>query len=199
VFIAPEGVKGVSLLMLQGKDEPDSQFLYLPSGGEPKRILQGAKKNYFMGTDFAFEDLSGQNYDDFKCERQPDQEIDGKKVFVIEVTPANEKVASESGYKSRRIYILQDIYQPLKIEFFDRRGNFFKEETFDTFKNIQGEVYRPEHVTMKKGKAKPDGTLDTESRTEIKILKGGYTEEAVPTELFLKRNLPSVLSRISTQ
>lgn len=183
VFKEPEGVKGVALLMWEEKGEADSQWLFLPSGGDLKRILAGAKRNYFMGTDFAFEDLSAQKYDDFNCERKPDQEINGKKVFVIDVSPNNPKAAEESGYKSRTVYILQDIYQPVKVDFYDRRGNLFKVETFDSFKNISGDAYRPEHVTMT--------NLKQGSSTEITIVKSGFDEKDVPEEMFTKRYITS--------
>lgn len=69
VFLAPSGVKGVSLLTWQHKDSADDQWLYLPAYGKKmKRIAKGGRKNYFMGTDYTFEDLVSEARDKFSYE-----------------------------------------------------------------------------------------------------------------------------------
>src|SRR5437870_11604485 len=56
-FVAPRDVENTGLLTWEAKDGNDDQWLYLPATKKPKRIAASGKKNRFMGSDFAFEDL----------------------------------------------------------------------------------------------------------------------------------------------
>ena len=83
VFHDPSGVRGVALLTWQNKEKDDDQFMYLPSMGKKmKRIAKGGKRNYFMGTDFTFEDLVTESRDKFTYKRLPDETKDGAEYFL---------------------------------------------------------------------------------------------------------------------
>src|SRR6185295_9872809 len=56
-FLAPRDVENTALLTWEAKDGNDDQWLYLPAVKKPKRIAASGKKNRFMGTDYAYEDL----------------------------------------------------------------------------------------------------------------------------------------------
>src|SRR5262245_2060702 len=56
-FLAPRDVENTGLLTWEAKDGNDDQWIYLPAVKRPKRIAASGKKNRFMGTDFAYEDL----------------------------------------------------------------------------------------------------------------------------------------------
>ncbi|MCK5096906.1 MAG: outer membrane lipoprotein-sorting protein, partial [Desulfobacteraceae bacterium] len=60
----PANIRGVGLLTWeQGKDKEDDQWLYMSAARSTKRIAGGSKKNQFMGTDMAFEDMRPENTD----------------------------------------------------------------------------------------------------------------------------------------
>src|SRR5574341_1158535 len=63
IFLAPADVRGTGLLTWEQKAREDDQWLYLPASGKERRIAASGKKNKFMGTDFAYEDLRPENLD----------------------------------------------------------------------------------------------------------------------------------------
>ncbi len=184
VFRAPAGVKGVALLTWQNKGKSDDQWLYLPAMGKKmKRIAKGGRKNYFMGTDYTFEDLISASRDDFDYELQDEQSVDGKPNYVIKVTPKDKKIAKKSGYKHRLMFVQKDIMFITRIDYFNKRGKFIKRQTLSELENVGGEVWRANLASMKNDKEA--------HTTEIKLIKRSLDEKAVPKKNFKKRFITS--------
>lgn len=184
VFRAPAGVKGVALLTWQNKGKSDDQWLYLPAMGKKmKRIAKGGRKNYFMGTDYTFEDLISASRDDFNYELQDDQDLDGKPNYVIKVTPKDKKIAKKSGYKHRLMFVQKDIMFITRIDYFNKRGKFIKRQLLSELENVGGEVWRANLASMKNEKEAHS--------TEIRLIKRSLDEKAVPGKNFKKRFITS--------
>jgi hypothetical protein len=60
VFEWPADVKGTKLLTWTHKKGDDDRWLYLPAVKRIKRISSSNKAGSFMGSEFAYEDLGGQ-------------------------------------------------------------------------------------------------------------------------------------------
>ena len=60
VFDEPRDVKGTAMLTYSHILEPDEQWMFLPALKRVKRISSVNKSGPFMGSEFAFEDFSGQ-------------------------------------------------------------------------------------------------------------------------------------------
>ena len=60
VFNSPRDVKGTATLTFTHKVGSDDQWLYLPSIKRVKRISSNNKSGPFVGSEFAYEDLSSQ-------------------------------------------------------------------------------------------------------------------------------------------
>ena len=76
----------------QQQSREDDQWLYMPALGEKlKRIAGGGKKNYFMGTDFSYEDLRNEKLDDHTYHLIKEETLEGKNCYLIEALPANEE------------------------------------------------------------------------------------------------------------
>ena len=58
IFDSPRDVKGTAFLSFTHATEPDDQWLYLPALKRVKRISSASKSGPFMGSEFAYEDLS---------------------------------------------------------------------------------------------------------------------------------------------
>ena len=58
VFLSPADVKGTGLLTYERLDREDDQWLYLPALRRIKRIASKNKSGSFMGSEFAYEDIS---------------------------------------------------------------------------------------------------------------------------------------------
>ena len=60
IFERPRDVKGTALLNFTHKTGTDDQWLFLPALKRVKRISSANKSGSFMGSEFAFEDITSQ-------------------------------------------------------------------------------------------------------------------------------------------
>ena len=65
VFNSPKDVKGTSTLTFTHKIGADDQWLFLPSIQRVKRISSSNKSGPFVGSEFAYEDLSSQEVEKY--------------------------------------------------------------------------------------------------------------------------------------
>ena len=65
LFHEPRDVRGTAMLTFSHGLEPDDQWLYLPAIKRVKRISSRNQSGPFMGSEFAFEDLSSQELDKY--------------------------------------------------------------------------------------------------------------------------------------
>lgn len=185
VFLSPADIKGTALLTWQHKDGDDDQWLYFPARGKMQRIAKGGKKNYFMGTDFTYEDMQSEELDDYTYTILRDEAIDGSSCYVIESVPANEKKQRESGYSKRIIWITKDHYTASKVEFYDRRDKLIKTQINREWVNVTGPIWRPQKMLMENHKARHktkvsvikrelNQKIDDQTFTQRFILKGRH-------------------------
>ncbi|MCH2038490.1 MAG: outer membrane lipoprotein-sorting protein, partial [Rickettsiales bacterium] len=65
IFDNPRDVKGTAFLTFSNILTPDDQWLYLPSLKRVKRISSKNKSGSFVGSEFAYEDISSQEVEKF--------------------------------------------------------------------------------------------------------------------------------------
>ncbi len=75
VFDRPPDVKGTALLSYSHKTGPDDQWLYLPALKRVKRIASKNKSGPFMGSEFAYEDLSSQEIEKYTYKYIQDDQL----------------------------------------------------------------------------------------------------------------------------
>lgn len=190
-FLSPGDVKGTALLTWEQKGRENDQWLYLPAQKKMQRIAKGSKKNYFMGTDFTYEDMEPEDIENFNYTilrtekfKHDEKEYD---CYVIEAVPANDEKKRESGYSKRIMWIETKLLITLKAEFYDRRDRLQKTQTSHEFTNIAGTVWRPKKTLMnhheKSHKTltgvtarKINEAIDDAVFTERFILSGKHTE-----------------------
>lgn len=141
-FLSPRNIRGTALLTWQHKDQEDDQWLYMPARGKLQRIAKGGKRNYFMGTDFTYEDLRGEDLNAHIYNRLENTTYNDQKCFVVEALPATKEENRESGYSKRILWIRQDIFSTLKVEFYDKRGKLLKIQYSSGLENTEGEIWR---------------------------------------------------------
>ncbi|GAA6137102.1 outer membrane lipoprotein-sorting protein [Arenicella sp. 4NH20-0111] len=144
VFDKPLDVKGTSFLSFSHIDTPDDQWLFLPALKRVKRISSRNKSGPFMGSEFAFEDLSSFEVDKYSYTYLNDETIDGMELYVIEQIPNDEF----SGYTKRVAWLDKVHYRPFKIDFYDRKGSLLKTLTFSRYQQYLGKFWRAEESTM---------------------------------------------------
>ena len=64
-FEYPADIRGTGLLMISYSDpkKDDDRWLYLPALKKVRRIAGESKNEYFMGTDFTYDDMGGRGID----------------------------------------------------------------------------------------------------------------------------------------
>ena len=139
LFFTPPDVEGTALLSHSKILDSDDQWLYLPELARVKRISSSNKSGPFVGSEFAFEDLTAAELGKYSYEWLEEITLDGLKVDKIKQIPLYKR----SGYTYLIAYIDKDINQFRKVEFFNRGGAHFKTLTISEFKNYGGTIYRP--------------------------------------------------------
>ena len=144
IFDTPRDVKGTAFLSFTHTLEPDEQWLYLPALKRVKRISSSNKSGPFMGSEFAYEDISSQEVAKYKYKFIKDEKYNGRDVFVLEQYPQYKK----SGYTRQVAWIDKEMYQPLKIEFYDRKRSLLKTLTQHDYKKYLNKYWRPARLEM---------------------------------------------------
>jgi outer membrane lipoprotein-sorting protein len=147
-FNEPATIKGAGLLSWKESGE-ENQWLYVPELKKLQRIASGSRKNYFMGTDFTYADLEGENLDKNKytCTGEVSCQKDKSKCYVIEAKPINEAEARNIGYSKRMLLVDKKDLINLKIVFYDLRGKKLKTADYANWTQI-GKLWRPNLAIM---------------------------------------------------
>ncbi len=133
-FKAPADVKNTSFLNYSYDDDrDDDQWLYLPALKKVKRISGGSKDDYFMGSDFTYEDMEKRSPNKDTHKLLKSETLNAEQCYVIESTPKE-----EGQYSKRVAWVIKDKWIPLKIEFYDEDEDLLKVLTIPEFKQING-------------------------------------------------------------
>ncbi|TQV79964.1 outer membrane lipoprotein-sorting protein [Denitrobaculum tricleocarpae] len=123
-FFSPPDVEGTALLSHARILDPDDQWLYLPGLRRVKRISSSNKSGPFVGSEFAFEDLTANELGKYAYRylETVQDAATGLELDVVECKPLYER----SGYSKLHCYVDAEIHQSRRVEFFDRGGRLFK-------------------------------------------------------------------------
>jgi len=144
VFDSPKDVAGTATLTYTHKTSPDDQWLYLPALKRVKRISSDNKSGPFMGSEFAFEDLSSQEVEKYTYKFIKEETINGVSALVVERDPEDAK----SGYTRQVVWYNKDNYRLEKIDFYDRRNSLLKTLTYSKYKVFHDKHWRAGEMTM---------------------------------------------------
>ncbi len=134
-FTAPADVKNTSFMNWSyDSDKPDDQWIYLPALKKVKRISSDSKSDYFMGSDFTYDDLGDRKVDDDTHKLLREETIDGVDYYVVESIPKDE----DYMYSKTVTWIRKDNFIGLKKEFYDEDGELLKILKIKKFEEISG-------------------------------------------------------------
>ena len=177
-FLAPRDIENTGLLTWERAGGDDDQWLYLPSLGKVKRIAASGKKNRFMGSEFAYEDLRPENLSAHRYTLTGSETLDGHDCFVIEAVPATPQQAADSGYSKRRLWVRKDITLTVKQEYFDKKGRLEKVGIPRQLVNVRGSMWRPNEAEMRDAQTGNRTVVTVESRRLDQGLKESFFTEA---------------------
>ena len=116
-FEAPDDMRQTGFLMVLNQDRSNDQFVWTPSSGRVRRVqLHGVG---VMGTDYTFDDIAWKSVEDADYQRLADEELDGRSVYVVEVTM---KPFVDSQYSTMRAWIEKEHFIPLRGLYRDEHG-----------------------------------------------------------------------------
>lgn len=144
VFDSPRDIKGTAFLSYTHSLTPDDQWLYLPALKRVKRIASANKSGPFVGSEFAFEDLSSQEVEKYTYKWLRDETLDDREAFVIEAYPVYEN----SGYTRQIVWIDKERYQAFQIEYYDRKNAPLKTLVASDWQQYLGKYWRPGRMNM---------------------------------------------------
>lgn len=143
-FTWPADVDGTRLLTWAHKSGDDDQWMYLPVVKRVKRISSSNKTGSFMGSEFSFEDVGGEQLEEFTYKFIEEATLDGRKTWVVERYPNSVR----SGYSKQVVWFDQEYFNPIKIEYYDKKSELLKVSTYDGYKKYEN-WWRPTQITMK--------------------------------------------------
>ena len=144
VFNKPRDVKGTAFLSFSHPVGADDQWLYLPALKRVKRISSRNKSGPFMGSEFAFEDLSSFEVEKFTYKYLGEETVHNEPSHKIEQYPVDEN----SGYTKRIVWLDKSELRIQKIDFYDRKDSLLKTLTFEGYKLYLGKHWRPDRQVM---------------------------------------------------
>ena len=144
VFDNPRDIKGTALLSYTHALKPDDQWLYLPALKRIKRISSSNKSGPFVGSEYAYEDLTSQEVEKYSYKWLRDEAREGSDCFVVERYPEYK----HSGYTRQVVWLDKTMYQPHRIEFYDRKNAKLKTLDFLNYQQYLGQYYRPDRMQM---------------------------------------------------
>lgn len=179
-FTAPADVKNTSFMSWsydkEGKN--DDQWIYLPALKKVKRISSSGSSDYFMGSDFTYDDLGDRHPSEDTHTLLRQETLNGEQCYVVE------SISKDKNYMySRTIsWVIVDKLIGLKKEFYDEDGDLLKTLTVKEIDKIDGfwmvllsEMHnvQKDHTTiMKMGDLKLDSGVQDRIFTERIMTRG---------------------------
>ena len=167
VFDHPADVKGTALLTFSHKTGNDDQWLYLPALKRVKRISSNNKSGPFMGSEFAYEDISSQEVEKYTYKYIHEEDHDGQAAWVIERYP----VDKNSGYTRQIVWLDKEHFRVLKVEYYDRKNALLKTLLSSGYQQYLDQYWRPDEMFMQNHQTGKSTTLqwdDYRFRTGLK-------------------------------
>ncbi len=134
-FVSPADVKNTSFMnWTYDSDKPDDQWIYLPTLKKVKRISSESKSDYFMGSDFTYDDLGDRKLDADVHKLLKTEKVNGIDCYVVESVSKDE----DYMYSKTKTWIRKDNFVGVKKEFYDEDGDLLKILTIKKVQKIKG-------------------------------------------------------------
>ena len=144
VFDEPRDVKGTALLIHGHRESADDQWLYLPALKRVKRISSSNQSGSFMGSEFAYEDLTAQAVEKFTYRYLRDEAYGDLTCTVTERFPVDKK----SGYSRQVVWRDKDELRVWKVAYYDRKNSHLKTLTLGNYAQYLDRYWRAGEMTM---------------------------------------------------
>jgi hypothetical protein len=120
VFEKPADVSGTAFLSWEYDDptREDDKWLYMPAMKKVRRISGASKNEYFMGSDFTYDDMGDRNVEEDTHTLLGEENVDGHACWKIESIP----VDPEDMYTRKLLWVCKAADMVIKAEYYDKDG-----------------------------------------------------------------------------
>ena len=135
-FVAPADVKNTSFMTWTygNTAKTDDMWIYLPALKKVKRISSESKSNYFMGSDFTYDDMGNRLPKDDTQKIIGEEKINGEDCYIVESKPKG----LDYFYSKTISWIVKGEWIGMKKEFYDEDGELLKTLTINSYKKVNG-------------------------------------------------------------
>ncbi len=159
VFNHPRDIKGTAFLSFTKILDPDDQWLYLPALKRVKRISSANKSGPFVGSEFAYEDLTSFEVAKYSYKWLRDEPCGEMECYVVERVPQYER----SGYSKQVSWVDKEEYRIVKVDFYDRKDSLLKTLQSSGWKQYLDQYWRPHRMHMVNHQNGKETVLEFES------------------------------------
>lgn len=140
-YLSPAREAGTKMLKLE-----DQLWLYSPSTDRTIQISGHMLRQSVMGSDLSYEDMMEDRKlaDVYNATVTGEEVIDGRKVWILDLKAKTENVT----YYSRKTWIDQERYVPLREELYAKSGQLLKRTDLSDVRQVQGRWF-PMKVVFK--------------------------------------------------
>ncbi len=145
-FRYPNDVKGTGFLTVDYDDinKDDDKWLYLPAMKKTRRISgKSSKTDYFMGSDFTYDDVGKRNVDEDTHTLLREEKVDGIDCWVVESVPKK----GDEIYSKKIEWIRKDCLIAAKVEYYDKLGKLHRSLKVEKVTQVDG-FWAIEKMTM---------------------------------------------------
>jgi hypothetical protein len=166
-FTKPNDIQGTGLLVWKHTKAESERFLYLPALGRVRRIAGGEAQESFVGSDFSYEDIGGQDIEAYSYEllgsdlSAPGPDGAPYKYFKLQAKARDPR----APFPTTISFVAKDSLIVMHAEFLDRAGQRRKTLDVGKLSRIQG-IWTALEVTM--------ATDRDRTRTELNIDSAQY-------------------------
>lgn len=180
----PNNIKDTAFLTYDyaSNEVDDDQWLYLPAMRRVRRISAADRGDYFLGTDFTYEDIRLEtriSEQDYTHTLLGVEVMANKEYYIVESTPVSPDIAAELGYGKLQSLIDKSNWMITQSQYWDVKGNLLKTIQFSDIRQIQS-IWTAHIIKVVNHK--------TEHKTKFTFSDVDYLTE-VPDETFTTQTL----------
>lgn len=156
-YLTPRNVKDTGFLTYDypSAEVDDDQWLYLPALRKSRRISASDRGDYFLGTDFSYDDIKKEGkieINDYLFTTLRQEVINGKETLVVEGIPVDKATAKELGYGRVVSWIDTTNWVVVRAKYWDIKLNELKTLDISDIRQVEGiwtrhQLYVQNHKT----------------------------------------------------
>ena len=156
-YTDPTNVRGTGFLTFDypNPSVDDDQWLYLPALRRVRRISASDRGDYFLGTDFTYEEIKNEQkveLSDYTFEALGTEMVDGVETLVVQGIPVSDEIADELRHSRAVWRVDPDIWMSRLTDYYDLNGNHVRTIRLERIEEIDGidtamQIFVQNHIT----------------------------------------------------